>query len=155
MLPRVALWLVVLTAGALADDDTESIDWVGAFSAEPKTLDAAGFDKVRFDWAGTHDVYRLPDEAAFDGCDFSSASLVGDASPAIADRANAVDYFACSVGSHCASGQKLAVHWVAAGDDSVEDGAGRAAPPVNMRLLILVVIAVACFGVAGGAAWKH
>ena len=61
-------------------------------------------------------MYSLPDQKAFDDCDFSGAHLLGDKSPTKSKLLTSCQlgqpithYFACKVPGHCASGQKLAV----------------------------------------------
>jgi len=55
-------------------------------------------------------VHLLPSLAAFDSCDFSSATLLGATSPvAYTASTPGTFYLACSVGNHCSSGQKLAL----------------------------------------------
>ena len=50
----------------------------------------------------------MVDKAAFDGCDFTGATDLGDLQLQYTIAALPA-YFACSVGNHCVSGQKLAV----------------------------------------------
>lgn len=79
---------------------------------------------VYFQWtAAAHDLMLLPSKAAYDACDFSSATTLAPLNaPANAATGTtsyylpcgttpgAVKYVACSVASHCASGgQKLTV----------------------------------------------
>ena len=48
-------------------------------------------------------------QAAFDSCDFSTATKVGETSPVVYTINGALPlYFACEKSGHCASGQKLA-----------------------------------------------
>ena len=74
-------------------------------------MTAAVGDSLLFQWSGypSHNVYRMADEAAFNNCDFSGATNLGDSSPVEITITELPVYFACSVGSHCANGQKLAV----------------------------------------------
>lgn len=80
---------------------------------------------VYFQWnAASHDLMLLPSKAAYDTCDFSSAttlvplnapsnSATGSTSYYLpcGSTPNTVKYVACSVASHCSTGgQKLTVH---------------------------------------------
>ena len=71
---------------------------------------------LSFEWERSHNVYSLPDQKAFDDCDFSGAHLLGDKSPTQRDLLTSCQlgqpithYFACNVPGHCGAGQKLAV----------------------------------------------
>ena len=79
-------------------------------------------DTISFTWAGNHNVYLMPNEDAFNNCDFSDALQIGTASPHVYSSAGTVPgqnlYFACSAGSHCTNGQKLKVTAVAAAPDT-------------------------------------
>ena len=86
------------------------INWLAGFgSADARAKTAAVGDSMRFEWSGYHNVYQMADEAAFNNCDFSGATNLGDSSPVEITITELPAYFACSVGSHCANGQKLAV----------------------------------------------
>ena len=61
-------------------------------------------------------MYSLPDQKAFDDCDFSEGQLLGDRSPVKKNLLTSCQlgqpithYFACKVAAHCVAGQKLAV----------------------------------------------
>ena len=61
-------------------------------------------------------MYSLPDQKAFEDCDFSGAHLLGDKSPTKSKLLTSCQlgqpithYFACKVSGHCVAGQKLAV----------------------------------------------
>ena len=61
-------------------------------------------------------MYSLPDQKAFDDCDFSEGQLLGDRSPVKKNLLTSCQlgqpithYFACKVPGHCDAGQKLAV----------------------------------------------
>merc|ERR1719353_994550 len=67
---------------------------------------------LAFEFEAFHDVYLMPDQAAFDACDFTSATRLANSvdSPYtyLVDSAGTF-YFSDSVGMHCQGGQKLAV----------------------------------------------
>merc|ERR1711935_97375 len=60
-----------------------------------------------FSWEGYHDVVILPSKQAFDECDFSNVKSLGFNSP-VTYTVTDTTYFACTVGTHCVSGQILA-----------------------------------------------
>ena len=62
-------------------------------------------DSIKFVWSGSHDVWSTTG-----GCAFSK-ELASTARSSYTQRFDAVGVynFACSVGSHCASGQQLKV----------------------------------------------
>ena len=86
-----------------------SIPWNKGFSgkAEDQTMDVKSGEVLKFVWSGGHNVYLLKGKAAFDACDFAGATNLGAASPVYHTMGTATAYFACEVGSHCKSGQKL------------------------------------------------
>merc|ERR1711865_1099409 len=94
----------------MATAATINIAWLDGFSsAAARSTSAATVDTLSFTWTGSHNVYSMPSEAAFDGCDFSGATNLGASSPVTqALSGSGPWYFACRVGSHCSSGQKLA-----------------------------------------------
>ena len=92
--------------------EAAAVDWVAAFGADPKTLAAAAGAAVVFSWTGNHDVQEMADAAAFEACDFSGATYLGDATGVeVAGASSGTKYYSCSVGSHCDYGQKVAVTW--------------------------------------------
>ena len=65
-------------------------------------------------YSSSHDVYKLNDKAAYEACDFGSATLLGDTRDSpysfVMDGSESTAYLGCSKGSHCSrSGQKVAV----------------------------------------------
>mgnify|MGYP003326175228 CR=1 FL=1 len=58
------------------------LDWIAQFSVEDKTFTAAG--DVVFSWTGTHNVEKMASFDAWESCDFSGATLVGESSGATA-----------------------------------------------------------------------
>ena len=104
------LAFAVLAAPCAAS--TYTLDWVAQFSADPKTLSVAEDADVEFTWSGGHDLWLMADETAYDNCDFTDGTKIGESSPiTVAAAAGETLYYSCSVGSHCTSGQKVAVTW--------------------------------------------
>merc|ERR1712054_13137 len=77
-------------------------------------------ESVVFKYSANHNVYSMPTQAAFDGCDFTGATELGSTSQgggagALPNQysykcASEGDvYIACQVGSHCSSGQKVKI----------------------------------------------
>merc|ERR1712032_594677 len=88
------------------------IDWkLGMTAAQMKQTVALNTEVV-FKWSGFHNVYELPDKKAFDACDFSKAEeLASHKQGPFTYKASSagIVYFACKVGGHCSSKQKLAL----------------------------------------------
>jgi peptidoglycan/LPS O-acetylase OafA/YrhL len=86
-----------------------SVDWTKGFSgkAEDQTAAVKSGEVLTFVWTGNHNVFLMKDKAAFDACDFSAATELGSASPVLHTMGTATTYFACQVGTHCVSGQRL------------------------------------------------
>ncbi|KAH8088833.1 hypothetical protein JL720_6799 [Aureococcus anophagefferens] len=93
--------------------DEYSVDWVAIFGEADKTRRFPASATVSVVWAsGKHDVYLMAGKDRWEACDFEGAEFLGDASGVpLEGTAGDVTYAACSVGSHCASGQKVAVAW--------------------------------------------
>ena len=73
---------------------------------------------VTFSWGGTHNVWEVPDATAFDACDLSGATEVASSSVQTVDVAApgatpTTKFYVCTIGSHCASGTKVAITWAA------------------------------------------
>ena len=102
-----------------------TIDWTAGFSnssaqylevqVQPDLPSGCSIT-LSFEWERNHNVYSLPDQKAFDDCDFSGAHLLGDKSPVKKNLLTSCQlgqpithYFACKVSGHCVAGQKLAV----------------------------------------------
>merc|ERR1711865_1136723 len=80
----------------------------GDASARTKTVTTG--DTLHFMWTGSHNVYQMASETAFNDCDFTGATDKGSTSPVAVPLSGAGPwYFACRVGAHCTNGQKLAV----------------------------------------------
>merc|ERR1719362_2055122 len=88
------------------------IDWkLGMTAAQMKQTVSLNTEVV-FKWSGFHNVYELPDKKAFDACDFSKAKALAshNQGPFTYKASSAgIVYFACKVGGHCSSKQKLAL----------------------------------------------
>merc|ERR1711865_1021311 len=90
---------------------TVHVPWTAGFddaSARAKTVTTG--DTLHFMWTGSHNVFQMASETAFNDCDFTGATDKGSTSPvSVPLRAFGPWYFACQVGAHCTNGQKLAV----------------------------------------------
>merc|ERR1712032_400450 len=88
------------------------IDWkLGMTAAQMKQTVSLNTEVV-FKWSGFHNVYELSDKKAFDACDFSKAKQLAshNQGPFTYKASSAgIVYFACKVGGHCSSKQKLAL----------------------------------------------
>merc|ERR1712032_644320 len=88
------------------------IDWKLGMTAAQMKQTVSLNTEVLFKWSGFHNVYELPDKKAFDACDFSKAKALAshNQSPFTYKASSAgIVYFACKVGGHCSSKQKLAL----------------------------------------------
>jgi len=93
---------------------TTTFDFTKGLSgkAEDQVLSVADGDEIEFTWTGCHNVYLMKDKTAFDSCSWDGSTVIGETSGAkrvISGSDGTVQYFACKVGPHCTSGQKLAV----------------------------------------------
>ena len=64
---------------------------------------------VKFKWDGTHNVWLLPDKAAYDACDFSKGKELaptGVNEYTYKALAAGTVYFACQVTGHCSHAQQ-------------------------------------------------
>merc|ERR1712032_34310 len=105
------------------------IDWkLGMTSAQMKQTVSLNTEVV-FKWSGFHNVYELSDKKAFDACDFSKAKALAshNQGPFTYKASSAgIVYFACKVGGHCSSKQKLAL--------TVTGGKGSTCQPCKSNL---------------------
>lgn len=105
------------------------IQWMDPFDAreivygpDGDLVDGETVEVVRLTWSGVHDVWRFPDEAAMDACDFSEAEELAstDSSSYVVDGQGRGDdggslYLGCSVSDHCSVGnQKLTLTYAEA-----------------------------------------
>ena len=68
-------------------------------------------DTIKFTWAGDHNVYKMKGATDYGSCSFTEAVQegTGNAGPVTVTVGSTDEYFACKVGAHCKSGQKLHV----------------------------------------------
>ena len=100
----------ILAAAAAA----ANVDWESMHpSSSANTLSAGAGETVTFSWTDTHDVWLMADEAAYNSCSFTGATEIHSTSVKIGDVSGLGEtkYYACNVGSHCESGQKIAITW--------------------------------------------
>lgn len=101
------------TTPAPSGDTVTPVQWLAGFNDESaRAIEAHAGDILQFVWEqdyGVHDVKIMADKDAFDNCDFSGATYLGDASHVQYTLTALPAYFACSIEGHCAAGQKLAV----------------------------------------------
>merc|ERR1719321_1892887 len=111
--------IVVVIAGFLWTEAAAqtNIDWMGMSEEETMQTVELNTDVV-FTWGGmdmSHDVWRFPDQAAFDACEFSAAEQLAsnEQNPFTYTASTASTfYFGCNLGddgTHCNSPQKLAL----------------------------------------------
>ena len=94
-----------------------SSDWdEGSNKIEYVPLEVGPCSQIVFYYGSNHDVTLLPDENAYDTCDFSKATLVGSREQGgnfkykiESSQEGQTLYFADSLYGHCAQGQKLKV----------------------------------------------
>ena len=101
---RLRLLPCVLATAAAA----KTVDWESmhpSSGANTKSADAG--ETVTFNWDETHDVWLMPDEAAYNSCTFTNAVEIHSTSVKTGDVSGLGEtkYYACHVGSHCESGQ--------------------------------------------------
>ena len=74
-----------------------------------QSLNASYGDALSFEWSGnhTHNVYLLPDQTAFDNCNFDDADFLSSSSPTTFTLDSFPTYF--GVKMTCNAGHKLAV----------------------------------------------
>ena len=93
-----------------------AVDWEALHpSSVPNVLSVAAGTTVTFTWSSDHNVYEV-DATAYDDCDFTDATQiasmsVGGSVDVAAPDAPTTRYYVCTVGSHCDSGQKIAITW--------------------------------------------
>ena len=70
---------------------------------------------IIFTWSGSHDVQLMPDQNAFDNCDFTESEVLTFTSESSHvytipnTAAGDTLFFACGVRTHCSNGQKASV----------------------------------------------
>ena len=97
----------------LASAANHDFVWTKGFSgkASDQKLTVAKGDTIKFTWAGSHNVYKMKGATEYGSCSFTGAVQegTGTAGPVTVTIGSTDEYFACKVGSHCTSGQKLHV----------------------------------------------
>merc|ERR1712154_491009 len=73
------------------------------------TIEADAGVSIRFNWNGTHNLYKMKSKQEFDKCIFVGATYMGNRSPIIVKFEGGTDYYACKVAKHCRKGQKIAI----------------------------------------------
>ena len=132
------------TSGLHCDSPSwrESTSWDGIRKAGPAVFDITVGDKIKFVYSYDHNVWWLPDRAAYDACSFYSGGSElphwllrdadGKATGSLIYEAVVTEpgtpYLACELGQHCDDGQKIVVN-VAAPADGVAAAAVAAADP--------------------------
>ena len=90
----------------------KDIDWKLVMSkAEREQTVAAGTDVV-FKWTDEHNVWLMPNKAAYDACDFSQARELASSSVheyTYTASAPGIVYFACQITQHCIVNHKMAL----------------------------------------------
>ena len=86
------------------------VNWMDNFrNPSGQSFNASFGDVLSFEWNGnhTHNVYLLPDQTAFNNCNFDDADFLGSSSP----TKFTIDSFPTYFGSKmaCTAGHKLAV----------------------------------------------
>ena len=102
--------ITLLCSLGFAAAATVPIDWVAGFNdIDARAQIATTGDTLEFTWSSsTHNVYSMASQTAFDDCDFTGATDLGSTSPVTQLLSgDGPWFFACQVGSHCSSGQKL------------------------------------------------
>ena len=100
---------VTLPLAVCSGGDDYDVAW--DYETEQDMLTVIVGDTVTFTYSGTHTVYALASEEAYDSCDFTGALYVGGNvgnSPfemCTGDFSPGTYYLACRIGSHCLYGQ--------------------------------------------------
>ena len=98
----------------LATAAAANVDWEGMHpSSSANTLSATEGETVTFTWTDSHDVWLMADETHYTNCDWDGATEIHSTSVKTGDVSGLGEtkYYACHVGSHCESGQKIAITW--------------------------------------------
>ena len=96
----------------------KDIDWkLGMTDSERAQTVTAGTDVV-FKWTDEHNVWLMPNKAAYDACDFSKAREL--ASKSVNEytynaSAPGTFYFGCQITLHCISNHRMALTVTTAG----------------------------------------
>ena len=103
-----SLWMLAILVGSfgfasksLAVD--HQVTWM--FGTTQAPIAATVGDTITFTYAVGHTVEQFADQASFSACDFTSATFLQGAGPAVVELSSAgTFYYGCSVGLHCANG---------------------------------------------------
>lgn len=99
----------LLIAGTVAAEVVK-VAWTIPAADQPYTdIASSPGDTIVFEWGTNHNVYLMPDDAAYNACNFTGATNLGDISPVEYVYTNGTEYFACEVSGHCLAGQKVTV----------------------------------------------
>lgn len=122
---------------------------------------ASGGQAVLFKYSANHNVYQLGSAAAFEACNFTGATEIGNTTQGggsgsypnhfsyTCTQSGSV-YLACQVGSHCAGGQKVVVACGSmAPTSATTSGTGRLARTWVGSAAVLAAVVLA--GAASGA----
>ena len=104
---RITLSMLAIVCGFALD-----IDWKIGMSTEEQQVTVPVGTDVFLKWSGNHDVYKFPDNTAYDKCDFSQATEMADDDDSpypYKATSPGIVYFGCSIGPHCKLNQKLAL----------------------------------------------
>merc|ERR1740115_538978 len=109
LLVGIAFGVALLVSSAGSEKVTR--DWSGDWKTDHVYAKVAS-STYTFEWTGNHDVKKFPDKASYDACDFSKAVLIGATSPQTVNfpAADKMEFYACSIGSHCTNNQKVMLH---------------------------------------------
>jgi len=104
--------LAALFASATFHNVTaKKISWV--IPMNPQEIIVTKGSEVTFEWTGNHDVYKSNSKADFDSCTKTGGTQEGPAANGGSWKQTLITigthYYICSVGGHCAAGQKVAV----------------------------------------------
>lgn len=130
---------------ALESVSAEAIDWESlhpSSGANALALDLG--TPVTFSWTELHNVEEMASEAAYAACDFAGATEVASTVDVAAPSLATTKYYACSVGAHCAAGQKIAITW--RDESNVVSDAGRGRGPSHITHVIFMILSVAVAG---------
>ena len=133
----------------LESTSAEAIDWESLHpSSGANTLALEVGTPVTFSWTELHNVEEMASEAAYAACDFTGATEVASTAVQTVDVAApssaTTKYYACSVGAHCAAGQKIAITW--RDESNVFSDAGRGRGPSHITHVIFMILSIAVAG---------
>lgn len=84
-----------------------------AIPTSPQAMYVKKGTEVTFEWTGNHDVKKMANKADYDSCATTSGTVGAPATNGGTWKTTlntiGTHYFICSVGTHCANGQKVAI----------------------------------------------